>query len=219
MDDDRLIDMEGFGQRLRDAIFPEKPTAFANRIGVNQPTLFKYLKPPPNFSPSLEIIARIAKGAGCSIDYLATGRGDAPQVDDEVVKIPRYDVALAAGAGSWNERKRKLDDIPFTRAFLLNRLFRTSTKGLAVVTAKGDSMERTIMDGALVLIDEDDRSLVDGVMAFVLDGEARIKRFRKTIHGVQILSDNPAYPPELVENSDLDRIQVIGRAKWVGQLV
>lgn len=216
---DQLIDMTGFGVRLREAISPEKPTAFANRIGVAQPTLFKYLKPPPNFSPSLEIVARIAAGAGTSIDYLATGVGEAPSQEDTLVRIPRYAATLAAGAGSWNEGRRKIEDIPFTRSFMAEQLGRSSAAKLSIVEARGDSMAPTFHDGAMLMIDEGETDLIDDILAFTLDGEARVKRFRRTTSGVLIISDNPAYPPEAVEARDLKRIAIIGRLKWVAQTI
>lgn len=214
---DRLIDMEGFGARLLDAIAPEKPTHFAARIGVAQPTVFKYLRPPPNFSPSVDIVAKMAAGANTSIDYLVTGKGEAVGNDPEVIMVPRYAATLAAGAGSWNEGRRKLDDIPFSRKFLKDSIRRTSNAGLSLVEARGDSMAPTIQDGAMLMIDESDTTLIDDVFAFTFDGEARVKRFRRLTSGLMIMSDNPLYPPETVEGDDLSRIQIIGRVKWVAQ--
>lgn len=216
---DHFIDMSGFGARLREAIAPETPTAFANRIGVATGTLFKYLKPPPSFSPSLEIVARIAAGCGASIDYLATGRGEPPKPDVELVKVPRYEAVLAAGHGAWNEGRQKIDEIPFTRSFVQKRLGRQNAKGLTILEGVGDSMAPTFGDGALLLIDEENKQRADGIFAFVLDGDARVKRFRWRVNGVTIISDNPAYPPETLEGDDLDRIQIIGRLKWFGQTV
>ena len=214
---EQIIDMAGFGNRLREAIAPEKPTHFAERIGVAQPTLFKYLKAPPNFSPSLEIVARIAAGAGTTIDYLATGKGDAPSSDEDLIRIPRYAATLAAGAGSWNDGRQKIEEIPFTRTFMLQNFQRSSASKLSIVEARGDSMSPTFGDGALLMIDEAETDLIDDVLAFTLDGEARVKRFRRLTSGVMIISDNPAYPPETVEGRDLKRITIIGRLRWVGQ--
>lgn len=214
---DALIDMSGFGVRLREAIAPEKPTPFAARIGVPSATLFKYLSPPPNFSPSLEIVARMAAGAGVSIDYLATGVGDDRPKGDDWIKIPRFAASLAAGAGSWNEGKQKVEDIPFTRDFLLKKLQRSSAAGLSIVEGRGDSMLPTFGDGALLMIDEAETDIIDDILAFTLDGEARVKRFRRLTSGVMIISDNPAYPPETVTGKDLKRIEIIGRLRWFGQ--
>lgn len=217
MEETRAFDLDAFASRLRDLMSPEKPTAFADRAGVKQPTLFKYLKPPANFSPSLDIVAQLAMAGGCTLDWLVWGRGDDPQADPEFVQIPRYAATLAAGAGSWNEGRRRLDFIPFTRTFMQKRLGRVSAKGLSVLEGKGDSMFPTIADGGLLLVDEEDRRIVDGIFGFVLDGDARVKRIRKLLDGLLLISDNQAYPPETVQGDDLNRIQIIGRVLWVAQ--
>jgi transcriptional regulator with XRE-family HTH domain len=209
------FDYTGFAQRLSEAIFPEKITAFAHRIGVGQPVLSKYLKG-SGMGPRLDIVAQVASGAGVSIDWLVWGKGDGKGPDD-VLRIPRFDVTLAAGAGAWNEGRRRIEDMPFTGEFVRTQLGRSSTAGLSVLEARGDSMAPTILDRALIIVDEADTKLVDDVFAFVLAGDARIKRFRRTITGLSVISDNPNYPPEVLEGSVLDDLQVIGRALWVGQ--
>lgn len=210
------FDYAGFGQRLAEAIAPEKITAFAERAGVPQPTVSKYVGG-RGTAPRLDIAARLAEAAGCTLEWLVWGKGDGPDADGQFVKVTRYDATLAAGAARWNEGRKRLDDIPFTAAFMQKRLNRSSTKGLSVLTARGDSMAPTIADGALLLVDEDDQRITDGIFAFVLDGDARVKRFRKMIDGVSLISDNPAYEPETVAGSDLRKLQIIGRLLWVGQ--
>jgi transcriptional regulator with XRE-family HTH domain len=212
------FDFSGFAKRLREAIFPERMTAFAERVGVPHPTVSKYLRA-EGISPRLDIAAVLARGAGVTLEWLVWGVGDGPDESAGFVKVPRYDATLAAGAGSWNEGRRRLDDIPFTAAFLRKRLNRTSTKGLTVLEARGDSMEKTISDGALMLIDEDQKRITDGIFAFVLDGDARVKRFRKLIDGIMLVSDNAAYAPETVSGNDQAMLQIIGPVLWVGQLV
>lgn len=213
------FDFEGFARRLADAIFPEKPTSFARRASVSSGLMFKYLKGEGASGHRLDVVARIAETAGVSLDWLVFGRGDGESTGGDLVKIPRFDATLAAGAGSWNEGRRQLDEIPFTRSFLLKRLGRTSTVGLSVLEAAGDSMEPLIHDGDLVLIDEADTRVRDGVFAFLLDDEARVKRFRRTMSGVTISSDNPNYPEERLEGEDMGRLNVIGRLRWFGRTI
>lgn len=215
---DPEFDFEGFARRLSEAIWPEKPTAFAQRAGVSSGLISKYLRAGGSSGHRLDIVAKIADAAGVSLDWLVWGRGDGEPVG-EVVRVPRFDATLAAGAGSWNEGKRRLDDIPFTPAFFQKRLGRTSGAGFAVLEASGDSMEPSISNGDLLLVDEGDVRLSDGVFAFVLDEEARVKRFRKRIDGVTIISDNPIYPPEELASEALDRIKLIGRIRWVGKVL
>jgi phage repressor protein C with HTH and peptisase S24 domain len=95
--------------------------------------------------------------------------------------------------------------------FIRERLNRRSAKGLVVLEAKGDSMFPTIHYGELRVVDEDDSRIVDGIFAFGLDGDARVKRFRKLVDGVTLKSDNPAYDPETVTGKGLNKLQIIGR--------
>lgn len=216
-DIDPNFDIHGFAQRARDAMAPEKITAFASRVGLPQATVSKILGGGSVAGPRLDIAARIADGLGCSLDWLVYGRGDGP-ADEGVVRIPRYDARLAAGAGSWNEGRRLLEDVPVTRSFL-DQLGRSSTSRLTILQARGDSMEPTIADRGFMVIDEGVDTPIDAVLAFVLGGEARVKRFRRLAHGLQLISDNQAYPPETLENADLGELQVIGQVLGVLQAI
>ncbi len=188
---------------------PEKVTAFAARIGLPQATVSKVLSGSGVAGPRIDIAARIAEGLGVTLDWLVFGRGDGPGGDD-LVRVPRYDAQLAAGAGAWNEGRLKLEDVPFTKAFLKEQLGRDSAAGLAVVTARGDSMEPTISDRAWLVVDEAEQRVFDGVFAFVLAEEARVKRLRRLTDGLLLISDNDAYPPEEVRGEELKKLQIIG---------
>lgn len=210
------FDPVSFGNRLAETIFPEKPSAFAARVGLPHTTVSKYIRGHVQ-GPQLDVVARMAEGLGVSLDWLVFGRGDG-DVGGDLIRVVRYDATLAAGAGSWNEGRRRLDDIPFTPSFFQKKLGRPSGAGFSVLEARGDSMEPRISDGALLLVDETDTRIGDGIYAFVLDGEARVKRFRRRVDGLTLLSDNPVYPPEELALDQLDRIQVVGRVRWGGSV-
>jgi transcriptional regulator with XRE-family HTH domain len=203
------FDYDGFAQRAKEAIFPEKITAFATRIGMQHGTVSKVLNVRGSMAPRLDIAAKIAEGAGVTLDWLVFGRGDGPGPAD-LVQVPRYDAQLAAGAGAWNEGRLKLEDVPFTKAFLKEQLGRDSAAGLVIVTARGDSMEPTISDRAWLVVDEAEQRVFDGVFAFVLAEEARVKRLRRLTDGLLLISDNDSYPPEEVRGEELKKLQIIG---------
>ncbi|MFN3523909.1 MAG: S24 family peptidase [Phenylobacterium sp.] len=212
------FDYEGFAKRAREAMFPEKLTAFSQRIGLPQATISKYLGAGGTAGPRLDIVARMADGLGVTLDWLVYGRGDGGEGQD-LVRIPRFDAQLAAGAGAWNDGRLKVEDVPFTQAFLREQLGRLTAASLSVLTARGDSMEPTIADRAWVIIDEAEQEPFDAVFAFVLAGEARVKRFRRLTDGLMLISDNDAYPPEVVKGDELAKLQVIGRVLSVVQRV
>ena len=87
-----------------------------------------------------------------------------------------------------------------------------------IFVAAGDSMEPTINDGDLVMVDQRDDWLRDGLFAFTLGDEARIKRLHRLIDGVEIRSDNDElYSPEFVRGAQADQLQIIGRVVWAGR--
>jgi transcriptional regulator with XRE-family HTH domain len=212
------FDVQGFAQRAREAMFPEKITAFAARVGLPQATVSKIMNGGSVAGPRLDIAARLAEGLHVSLDWLVFGKGDGP-TRESVVRIPRYDVQLAAGAGAWNEGRRRVEDIPITNEVLQQQFGRSSSNGLAFLTGRGDSMEPTICDRGLVLIDQSVTEVFDDVFAFVLAGEARIKRIRRLTDGLMLISDNHNYPPETVTGADMGRLQIIGQALGVLQRI
>lgn len=218
VDHDPNFDIQGFAQRAREAMSPEKITAFATRVGLPQATVSKIMNGGSVAGPRIDIAARMAEGLGVTLDWLVYGRGDGPTTQ-EIVRIPRYDVQLAAGAGAWNEGRRRIEDIPLTVRFLEQQFGRRSANGLAFVSARGDSMEPTITDRGLVLLDQAVTEPFDDVFAFVLAGEARVKRFRRLTDGLMLISDNGDYPTETVLGSEMKRLQIIGQVLGVLQKI
>lgn len=80
---------------------------------------------------------------------------------------------------------------------------------------KGDSMEPTIRDGDLVLLDRSQRALTerDAMWAFTIGEEAAIKRLRRQGEMCEIFSDNPNVPPDKQPLRDLN---IVGRVVFVG---
>lgn len=211
------FDYSGFAQRAKEAMFPEKITTFSQRTGLPHGTVSKYLSAGGSFGPRLDIVAKMAEGLGVTLDWLVFGRGDGP-ADQTAIRIPRFDAQLAAGTGSWNEGRIRVEDFTLTRS-QLELLGRTTAANLSVLQARGDSMFPTIADRAFIVIDEAVTQPFDDVFAFVLAGEARVKRFRRLVDGLVLISDNEGYPPETVQGGALERLQVIGQVLGVLQPV
>lgn len=208
--------------RLNELIGDESHMSFARRCGFSVGALKNYLT--KGTIPSADKAMQIADVCGVRLEWLIHGTGpkyaEAPQASP-YSEVPRYDLALAAGYGSFIDRAELLDHIPFTQAFLRRKLGRSSTDGLVMLDARGDSMEPTIGDGDLVMIDTRETDLQGGLMAFVLHDAAYIKRLRPLMAGgLEIASDNAdLYPAERLSQEDLADIQIIGRVRWVGRVL
>lgn len=194
--------------------------AIAGRLGCSHQAWQGYEA--GNNLPGGKILQRL-NILGISIDWLLTGRGAIAEPgtgDDNSVLafVPHVEAQLAAGHGSINDRLQIRDYIPFTRSYLLRKFGRSSVDGLAVLEVSGDSMEPTISDGSLVMVDQTDPDVSGSIMAFVFEDCAYIKRLQKFPGGIDVVSDNrDFYPPHQIRNADLDQLNIIGRVRWIGK--
>lgn len=212
---------DGFATRLAELVGSESKSAFAKRCGFSVGALATYLN---GSMPAADKAMRIADICDVRLEWLIVGEGPKEPEGgspEGVSVVPRYDVSLATGHGSFVERAPLLDHIPFTDAFLRRKLGRSSTDGLVMLDARGDSMEPTIEDGDLVMVDMHDDRLREGLIAFVLDDAAYLKRIRPLFEGgVEIISDNSdVYPPQRLDQEQMNRLQMIGRVRWVGKVI
>ena len=162
--------------------------------------------------------ARLAVALGVDLNWLVTGTGSANAAARGLVGVPIYDVRLAAGAATFAEGAEQIGEMPFDLEFL-RELGRPNADGLAVFSASGDSMYPTVADGARVLTDLRDTRLREGVFAFRSGDELRIKLLRRLVDGIEIISDNKTYSPELVSGDAADELTIIGSVLWTGNFV
>lgn len=87
-------------------------------------------------------------------------------------------------------------------------------KNMSLVFVSGDSMEDTISNGDMVLVDHSKNYIHDGgLYAICVDDAVFIKRLQPFGNKIQIISDNTKYPPLLVDASALT---INGKAIWYG---
>ncbi len=210
VDDDIEGPYADFADRLRSAIGTASQTVVAKRADMSLSGFNQLLK--GKSEPGAFKLARIAKVLNVSLEWLATGAGHPNGTVQGFVEIPLLDVQLAAGAGSITDLAQQIGLVPMDMA-MLRDLGRSSSDGLRFVEAEGDSMEPLISDGARVLVDTRDTRFREGVFAFRLGDELRIKRLRRRgLDGVEVISDNPHYEPELLEGHALEHFAILGRA-------
>ena len=69
-----------------------------------------------------------------------------------------------------------------------------------------------ILDGDIVFIRKQD-DVDDGqIAAVIIDDRATLKRVYNIPGGLQLLSENPKYPPMIFTYPDFDSIRILGRA-------
>jgi phage repressor protein C with HTH and peptisase S24 domain len=139
------------------------------------------------------------------------------QIDSsEFELVPFFDVEAAAGAGSQVNSELQTSEMAFRRDWL-------SSKGLqadkcALIKARGDSMEQTIYDGDLLLVDTRIHSIKDDALYIIeSDNHLIVKRIQQTLDGsLMIISDNPRYEKQIIEPKRAKELKIVGRVRWYG---
>lgn len=140
------------------------------------------------------------------------------RLGDEFVLVPRYDVQASMGSGAIVHSEQVVDHLAFKNNWVRNELG-VRPENLLLINAIGDSMEPTLRAGDLLLIDHSVNSVKsDAIYVIGIDGELLAKRVQRLIDGTLIIkSDNPAYQPQTIPPSEIDRLRVIGRVVWIGR--
>ena len=192
-------------------------------------------------------IVQLCQASGLSIEWMATGKGprdsaamtnhDAPGLDDRedlamqiqdsaalagnsMVMLPRLDVEAAAGAGAVVASEYVAEMIAFSAAWLRERHITPRTA--RILTARGDSMEPTIRDGDLLIVDTSIETAVDnGIYCIAYDGVLLVKRlFMIRNGGLIISSDNKiAGRDEEIGPHDVPEVDIKGRVMWYGRTI
>lgn len=197
-------------------------SALAGLVGVSSTTLTRPLNDPNHpHGISLKTLEKIRAKTGIEFP-----RGD----DDIIPPIPAqtgigmdmvrvYDVSASAGDGHFVDYEPQAGSLAFPTQYL-QHLTSSAPRHLAIISVKGESMEPTLLDDDIVLVDTSKRSLgFDGLFVLRMDGALHVKRVsRGPREGViRIISDNAGvFPP--VER-EIEDVAVIGKVLWYGRKV
>lgn len=138
-----------------------------------------------------------------------------PSTDDtlEMVGIQNIDQAFGLG-GAFTDSPVEIEVLHFPKIWV-DSITRSPPELLTWARGRGDSMEPTIRDGDLVLLDRSKRKVdeQDAIWAYTIGDIASIKRLRVKGDRYQILSDNPTVPDD---EEPIDFVNVVARVIFVG---
>ncbi|KZN43670.1 XRE family transcriptional regulator [Pseudoalteromonas luteoviolacea] len=221
--------LNSLSSRVEHAIKPHSIRAFASKIDVSEGTLRRILK---GEDPKLSIVERIADEADVSLLWLITGDEDATTADspasmhpivkldefnEAFVLVPGYHVSVSTGHGAFNGHTQIARHLAFRKKWLEYKNLEKSE--LAVVFAKGDSMEPTIHNNNTILVDLSDKKLSEGLIYVVrLGEELYAKRLQQYLDGsVRLISDNKEYVEQVVKPDEMEQLEIIGKVVWIGK--
>lgn len=221
-----------FVKRLERIIGNEPLRAFARRADMTDGGLRRYLH--EGTIPPVDRALNLARAGGVTFEWLVFGVGDTSQSalpsrpyesateprvvyqPDEFTTIPAYQVEASAGHGSQITDEQLAEPMAFRTEWLRREGF--DPVKMAVIRAKGDSMEPTINDGDVILVRlKNGEAPRDGLYVLRLDGGLFVKRLQFDLGGVRIISDNPLYKSRDLTRAELAELDLVGRVVWAGK--
>lgn len=188
---------------------------FAKQVGVSTASLSLYER--GEKSPNTDFLHLLNDKFGTNMQWLITGKNGAVANDNAYTLLPRYDVAASAGAGNFIDKENIRDKLSFNTEWL--KRLGLNLDNAALLNASGDSMEPTIKDGSVLLIKLDESEIKDGsIYVIQISGQTFVKRLKRDLKGIQVLSDNPLYPEQSITYAELEHnpMTVAGRVIWYG---
>lgn len=166
--------------------------------------------------------------------YIGPPRRDpsTPVIDpitENLAMIRRYDIVASAGNGSVVNEEALMEPLAFRRDWLASQGIRADD--VALIKARGTSMEPIISDGDLVMVDLSKTEVpilrkgrrARRALYWVVrhDGDLRVKDVERTDSGSFVVtSENTyAYRPEVVSPAEGDDFEIVGRVVWWGHTV
>lgn len=220
-----LKELGRFADRLKEVIGESSVRGFSSKCGLSDAVLRSYLR--EDTFPTLDRLELIADAGQVRASWLATGEGpmrpgeakvqdaqtDGNLDQDEYSLVPRYNVEVSAGHGAWPDREQVVEKMAFRRSWLQRLGLRVDS--LVLVTARGDSMEPTFHDGDLLLVDLDQKQIIDGGISVIRSEETLLAKRMQVGFGDQVIvrSDNQIYHPLEISK---DKLNIVGRVVWRG---
>lgn len=167
-----------------------------------------------------EHLFAFSRATGFSPQWLAEGVGDpkGSPTDPDYAVIPQYTAKGSAGNGFLNYHVEVNGGQVFRRDWLARMGLKE--QNLRVIYTQGSSMEPTLSDGNVILIDSSQIYPTNRRIYAIHrpDGELIIKRLVQTMtNGWIIKSDNDdkrQYPDEIASDSEIGHLRIAGRVVW-----
>jgi len=129
---------------------------------------------------------------------------------EEYVFIPQVSGAISAGSGLIPEEGVDLR-VAFRRDWIARK---GRSQNMSLIKVQGDSMESTLLDGDLVMVDHGHTFIASrgGIYAISIGDEIMIKRVQPVFPDkLLVISDNKQYSPQEIST---ENIRVNGKVIW-----
>jgi hypothetical protein len=217
------VKMETLAERINTALQTKglSVNALARQVGVSYPAMRKITKG-ETLNP--KFLFEIAEALNVSVEWLKTGEGSSENLSDDPsddhIRFERLDVIAALGDGYINnETAEVVDFVHVDKAWAREKLGGNLSR-IQVITARGDSMQGTIEDGDVLFVDTSVRSFEgEGIYLLSFADGLKAKRLQASVGGgLLVISDNPLYRTETIENDKLEKLTICGKVRGAWHL-
>lgn len=198
------------------------------QVGLAPSTVQRYEAGKIN-RPKLAVVTAMANALGSSLEELCGAeepenlheklsdrRSERPvdklpdnmlPADDDPSELIRIPVIGRVAAGYACHAEEYTEDYEY-----VNRMYINSQYDYVYLRVRGDSMYPLFQENDLVLV-QCRESVENGDYAvFVIDDEDGIvKRFYRYPNRIELISENPYYPPRIFHGSQMERVRIFGR--------
>ncbi|MEZ9701938.1 S24 family peptidase [Vibrio sp. 10N.261.46.E12] len=183
----------------------------AKKIGVTGTSISQWERE-ENIPKGVSLF-KLANVLNVSVEWLSNGEFETNPSPEHGVLVSYYpDVKASGGGGSFVD-----NEIAETLYIPKQAINTSSKKNIKCIHVSGDSMEPSIMGGAIIAIDTEATDIIDGhIYVFHQQGHLRVKELRNGIKQVHIISKNPTY---IDEHTSYEDLKIIGKVKWVSNFL
>lgn len=211
------------GDRLREAMTLRgvDQKTLADAVGCSQGAISQILMGNttrsrflPEIADYLDVSLRWLRGETDDPDIAAPKQSR--RLDDEFDLVPIQRIDLEYGMGEMATNVPiETDVLHFPRAWV-EAITSTPPALLTFARGRGDSMQPTIQDNDMILIDRSQQRVLeqDAIWAVAMGDVGMIKRVRVRGESVILLSDNAHVPEDRVTP---DEIYIVGRVVFIGR--
>ncbi|SHO57088.1 XRE family transcriptional regulator [Vibrio quintilis] len=189
---------------------------FAQLTGKSPSTIYRICRGASR--PSTAYLEQLYDAFRIDLNWLLTGEHSPGQETtpghQELVFAPQFDVEASAGSGCITFNEEVSESFAFNKSWLTSQLG-VHSEQVAFVTVKGDSMNPTLEDGDMILVDLSQHQLVrEGIYLLQTEDGLHTKRLKTHKNGIQVISDNPEYPSWQITPTDAQPSRIAGKVVW-----
>ncbi|WP_321530434.1 S24 family peptidase [uncultured Desulfuromonas sp.] len=237
MNDNRHVSKTTLGSRIKELRGPDAREKFAQRLGVSRNTIANYetgqrmpdapflnrvLELYPETNPTWLLTGKGTRGKripGLKASPLTTAHDNLHQdaySDEEYIFLSTQEI------DGLNRRAEKVNTTQLDNCLAFKRSWIKSQglnpEQLSLVSVRGDSMEPTIKEGAMLLVEKNNSPPGEGI--YVFEGEhgllVRRTQYNPFDHTLSLFCDNPHYTPLTAKSGQINDLKLLGRVVWIG---